>query len=215
MDLSTCKLVCRSRSKALEKPANYKYWESSAIESNLPLKPKNQKIGVSRSAPRFMSMLRKQESRSSPFVGLQSTRVEVPLRKNVSKLSPVQFSTEKILNRVQQNIPAFQSVVNIRNFLKPHKLVPIRKKREEETFNVIELTPPPYRVGYSGSKFTKLVSKSQKHKPRVPKVIPKVYEKESSDSARWNHQYREPYIQLIMNKKSNDLNCLFNNRIDI
>ena len=224
MDLSKCKLISWSRSKLTDKSTDFKYWQSSAFDiTPIPkacesVYQRMRKLTASKSVPRLNQMFRDKSS----VHGASNANLEPDLQNILPKIprqspSPETVEMRKRMNNYYINIPEVYTGESSRIGVKPMKLVPIKKKVEEALPAKYEWSPPMFRDGVNGSKFTSKREKTMFRKRNRGKreMKSQINDEEDSDRVELSAVYKELYIQKILEKKALDFNNVFKNPTDI
>lgn len=217
MDLSNCKLICRSKGRSSENTTDYKYWPSSALhpspnDSYEEIIKYNRKMQASKSVQKLQKRIYNRPSLSSLIRNPDKDINDSYIRKNYNKLSPLPDSEVSKSIELSNALPDLHSSIQYRNYLKPNPLVPLHKPQEGKELRVMEWLPPEYRNGPIGSKFKNSKAKSKspiQRRVKLKKIEESTLNEENSDTERVSYGYFEPYIQKILEKKNQNSEYLF------
>ena len=184
MDLARCKLVRNSKTKEVEQNSFSAHWSSAEIQSRSPTK-------LRMSSSKSLEKVYRSSQEASFFN--QKKRI-------LNNLSP-QMKEKKWL----VVLPSLDNIHPLKSFSKPKGLISIKKSSEKE-IKPIDWAQPAYRLGFAGGKFS--TPKEKARKSQMPKEMkPKNQEDlKESNSDELFIQYKEPYLQHILEKKLKQIN---------
>lgn len=183
MDLARCKLVRNSKSKEVEQSSFSAHWSSAEIQSRSPTKL------------RMNSCKSVEKVYRSSDAGFLSHK-----KRKLNNLSP-QIKEKKSL----VILPSLDNIHPLKSLSKPKGLISIKKSSEKE-IKPIDWVQPAYRLGFAGGKFS-----TPKEKP-MKSLLPKETKTKNEENLKETSsdelfiQYKEPYLQHILEKKLKQIN---------
>lgn len=175
-----CKLVCLSRIKVKDKSVR-----RLGVNDD---KDVERKLNCSKSVQKLSP-----ESRS-PNIKRKTTHQE---------LSPAP-SQKSMINL----FPVLETSKSTKNIFRPRSLMCVKREKKEKEVKPIEWVQPVIRQGLIGAMFTNMIrsSQAQRNKIIMRKMVKDNKTPEYETGEELYVQYKEPYIQQILQKKLKKVN---------
>ena len=206
-----CKLICLSSTKAREKPSDFRWIDRGEKkgQSRIVVSRSLEKFTFDRRSPKvksFKNLERSAKKSNNDFQAFEKLTIGRKSPNGKSFKSPGELSltpTQQSLNCI---LPTFDTQKNSRTEFKPKSLITVRNLKKKREPKPTEWIQPINRLGFVGSMFSKFLNISPSASKKLRRRLNagnKLFENFQDEGLFV--EYKEPYIQQILEKKMKKL----------
>lgn len=208
-----CKLICLSTTKAREKPSDYGWVRREKDHSRIVVSKSLEKLTINRKSHKakdFKSPGKivndKKSLERNDFQSLEKITIgsKSPYAKNFrtpGELSPT--PTQQSLNGIW---PTFDTPKSTKSEFRPKSLISVRNLKRKREPKQADWIQPMNRLGFVGSMFSKLLNYSPSASKKLKRRLNQLKNLDENFQEEGLYvEYKEPYIQQILEKKMKKL----------